>query len=151
MGNMFTEKMIAPCGLDCSLCSQTHKRENACSGCMGPDENKPEFCSQRCDIIRCAKRKEMAYRFCDACPDFPCAHIMERENRYMSQYPLKESPLANLRAIREKGMAAFLQAQEAAWTCKACGGILSVHDGICSQCGKRYSCAEQNSGQTNAP
>ncbi|MCI8359902.1 MAG: DUF3795 domain-containing protein, partial [Clostridiales bacterium] len=98
---MFDEKMIAPCGLDCSLCSQAHKTENACPGCAGPDENKPEFCSVKCSIMRCETRKKHAYRFCDQCPEFPCANVMERENRYMSQYALRESPLANLRAIRE--------------------------------------------------
>lgn len=135
---MFTARMIAPCGLDCSLCSQAHKKDAPCAGCTGPDENKPEFCSARCTIIQCEKRRHNGYRFCDECPDFPCEFSNEREKRYMSQYVLRESPLGNLRAIRERGMEIFLEKQKAIWTCKICGGIISVHDGICSKCGKQY-------------
>ena len=32
---------------------------------------------------------------------------MEKENRYMSKYPHRESPLENLRMIRRDGMDAF--------------------------------------------
>lgn len=133
---MFTERMIAPCGLDCSLCSQAHLAENACAGCMGPDENKPEFCSQKCNIIKCEMLLNNRYRFCDECPKFPCEELSERENRYMTEYPLQESPFTNLRMIREKGMDAFLQEEREKWTCKECGGVISVHNAVCSQCGK---------------
>lgn len=136
---MFEEKMIAPCGLDCSLCSEAHKKEKPCSGCMGPDDCKPEFCSARCTIIQCAKRKEGSYRFCDECPDFPCEFSRERESRYQSQYALRESPLGNLKAIREQGMDRFLAQERERWSCKKCGGVISVHTGLCSGCGKKYS------------
>jgi len=135
---MFTEKMVAPCGLDCSLCRRAHEAENACPGCLGPDENKPEFCSARCDIIRCEKRKKFQYRFCDECPEFPCEYTTERENRYRSKYVLTESPFENLEMIRKEGMEKFLHRQKDLWTCKSCGGVISVHNGICSQCGKQY-------------
>ena len=136
---MFTENMVAPCGLDCSLCSAAHKKKNPCPGCTGTDEYKPEFCSTRCTIIQCGKIKANKYRFCDECPDFPCEFSYERENRYMSQYVMKESPFTNLKIIREKGMAAFLDDQKEKWTCKECGGVVSVHDDICSVCGKRHT------------
>lgn len=137
INNLFTEKMIAPCGLDCSLCSRAHKKQDACPGCLGPDENKPDFCSTRCDIIRCRQRTSHCYRFCDECPEFPCKHSQERESRYQSQYALKESPLTNLRIIREEGMEVFLREERKRWTCRECGGVISVHDGICSGCGNR--------------
>lgn len=134
---MFTENMIAPCGLDCSLCVQAHEKENPCPGCTGPDANKPEFCSVKCTIIQCEIRKQNHFRFCDECPQFPCAFLEERENRYMTQYALRESPLSNLKMIRESGMQAFLQKQKEQWSC-ACGGVISVHEGICNNCGKKY-------------
>ena len=37
--NMFTVEMIAPCGLDCSLCSYAQKKVIPCPGCSGPNEN----------------------------------------------------------------------------------------------------------------
>ena len=38
---------------------------------------------------------------------------MEKENRYTAQYPYRESPLENLRLIRERGMEAFLKKRKA--------------------------------------
>ena len=45
---LFTAEMIAPCGLDCSLCECAHAASNPCPGCNGPDEKKPEFCAKYC-------------------------------------------------------------------------------------------------------
>ena len=126
--------MVAPCGLDCSICSRAQIENNPCPGCNGPDENKPDFCANRCGIILCRKRKENGYAFCDECPDYPCEDVMEKENRYTSRYPLRESPLENLRMIREMGMEAFLEKERRLWTCDKCGSPISVHTGICSGC-----------------
>ena len=109
-------------------------RKNPCPGCNGPNENKPEFCAKHCGIILCRKRKENGYKYCDECPDYPCGDVMEKETRYTSQYPLRESPLENLRMIREMGMEAFLKQERRQWICKKCGGAVSVHTGICSGC-----------------
>lgn len=134
----FTAEMIAPCGLDCSLCKRALAQTDPCAGCRGSDEHKPAFCSSGCGIILCRRRKENGYVFCDECPDFPCDDVMEKEHRYTSKYPLCESPLQNLRSIRENGMEAFLESQRKQWTCPACGGVICVHTGACGQCGKRY-------------
>jgi len=104
--NRITANMIAPCGLDCSLCKRALAAENPCPGCLGPDENKPEFCARKCGIILCRKRKENGYTYCDECPDYPCEDVLEKETRYTSQYPLYESPGKNLRDIREGGKSA---------------------------------------------
>ena len=135
---MFTADMIAPCGLDCSLCRKAHEKVNPCPGCKGPDENKPKFCSELCGIVICEKRKSSGYEFCDECPDFPCEDVMEKENRYTSAYPLYESPINNIRLIRETGMEAFLEKQRNEWTCRECGGPICVHTGICRDCGRKY-------------
>ncbi len=135
---MFTAAMIAPCGLDCSLCKRALAEENPCPGCLGPDENKPAFCSEQCGIILCRKRKENGYEYCDECPDYPCGDVKEKECRYTSKYPLYESPEKNLHDIRELGMKMFLEKERRDWTCKDCGGVISVHTGICSGCGRQY-------------
>ena len=135
---MFTAKMIAPCGLDCRLCARALDSEAPCPGCNGPDANKPSFCSDRCGIVLCGKRKENGYTFCDECPEYPCRDVMEKERRYTCAYPLVESPLKNLRLIREKGMERFLEREKARWTCGECGGVICVHTGVCSACGKKY-------------
>lgn len=48
---MFRAEMVAPCGLDCNICSQALIKDNPCQGCNGPDEHKPEFCAKYCDIM----------------------------------------------------------------------------------------------------
>ena len=135
---MFTAEMIAPCGLDCSLCAYAQKKTNSCPGCNGPDEYKLEFCAKRCGIKLCQKRKQNGYQFCDECLDFPCSDVMEKEERYADQYPLPESPLQNIRDIREMGMEAFLIKKREKWSCRVCGAPIPVHTGICSGCGKQY-------------
>jgi len=135
---MFTENMIAPCGLDCSLCNEALKRENPCAGCMGSDDNKPEFCSKHCTIINCKNLVNNRFRFCTECMDYPCEFNNERESRYMSQYVMKESPLSNLEDIKNIGINEFLTKQHERWTCKKCSGIICVHTGICSKCGETY-------------
>ena len=106
---MFKAEMVAPCGLDCNICSQALIPMNPCPGCNGPDKNKPEFCAKYCGIILCRKRRENGYTYCDECPDYPCEDVMEKENRYTTKYPHRESPLENLRMIREHGIEVFLE------------------------------------------
>lgn len=118
------------------LCSYAQDEKSPCPGYNGDSLNKPSFCSEWCDIIKCEKRKVEGYRFCDECPDFPCVPVQERETRYTSDYPLKESPMGNLRMIREMGMEAFLARQREQWMCKSCGSPVSVHSGKCSGCGR---------------
>lgn len=101
-------KMIAPCGLDCSVCIGALREESPCTGCWGPDDTKPEFCSSQCKIATCTIRKTLPGGFCDECPQYPCTETMERENRYTNDYPLSESPMENLAFIRKEGMTAFL-------------------------------------------
>ncbi len=132
----FTAQMIAPCGLDCSLCVQAQHEVDPCPGCNGPDEpNKPEFCSKYCGIVNCEKRKQNGWEFCDICPDFPCEDVMEKENRYTSQYPLRESPMENLKCIRELGMREFLKQEREQWACPKCGAPIAVRTGKCCRCG----------------
>ncbi len=135
--DFFTEKMIAPCGLDCTLCSIAHVKEEPCPGCNGPDEHKPIYCGQLCQILKCDKFKSGGYRFCIECTDFPCGEIDALETRYTTTYPHRESPIENLQMIRDQGMEAFLEHEREQWACKRCGGPIAVHTGICGICTKR--------------
>ena len=64
--------------------------------------------------------------------------VMEKEDHYTTQYPLRESPLKNIRDIREMGMAAFLARERDQWRCDECGSPICVHDGMCCGCGKYH-------------
>ena len=140
---MFAENMIAPCGLDCSICALAVHSDKPCAGCLGPDENKPDYCATVCQIIRCAKRLENSYRFCSECPDYPCQPIEDLEERYMNQYPLQESVKGNLQKISEKGMEAYLRGEAERWICADCGGVICVHTGRCGSCGRQYGDADK--------
>ncbi|MBQ9817386.1 MAG: hypothetical protein IJM59_07985 [Proteobacteria bacterium] len=61
----------------------------------------------------------------------------DKKTRYTTQYPHRESPLENLRMIREKGMDAFLEYETRKWTCPNCSTPFSVHHNICMKCRKR--------------
>ena len=136
---MFKADMVAPCGLDCNICAQALMETNPCQGCNGPDDHKPAFCAKHCEIILCRKRRENGYQYCDECPDYPCVDVMEKEDRYTTQYPHRESPLENLKMIREKGMDAFLAYERQHWTCPDCGSPFSVHHKTCHTCGNRIT------------
>lgn len=135
---MFPPTMLAPCGLNCGLCSEALKKENPCAGCLGDNENKPEFCSMRCKIAACRLRKELADGFCDSCAQYPCEEMLEREHRYTTAYPMAESPMDNLRRMRCEGTEKFLASEWKKWTCGECGGVICVHTGVCSRCGRLY-------------
>ena len=132
-------KMIAPCGLDCSVCIGALREESPCTGCWGPDDTKPEFCSSQCKIATCTIRKTLPGGFCDECPQYPCTETMERENRYTNDYPLSESPMENVAFIRKEGMTAFLDRERTKWSCPSCGGTFCVHTGRCAACGADHT------------
>jgi ribosomal protein S27AE len=43
--------------------------------------------------------------------------------------------IENLNFIKENGMDAFIAQEKERWTCAACGGMVCVHRGYCSECG----------------
>lgn len=134
---MIKREMIAPCGLNCGICSAAFDEEKPCLGCRGPEENKYEFCRFKCKIWRC-ERLLITDGFCDQCPNYPCEDVVEKEGRYTTAYPVEESPIQNLKEIRELGIEAFLQRESVRRSCPVCGGIIIIHTGRCSKCGRLY-------------
>lgn len=93
---MIDANMIAPCGLDCTLCSHYLQGIEPCQGCNGPDEAKPDCCRVDCKIVHCEIRKGLTDGFCDTCKKYPCVDVMEKETRYSNAYPMVETPIGNL-------------------------------------------------------
>lgn len=129
--------MIAPCGLNCAICSEALRKDSPCVGCRN-DGYKGEYCANLCKIVKCEIRKTLPDGFCNKCPQYPCREIVEKECWYANAYPMIESLMGNLSFIRENGIEKFLQREMDRWTCSHCGGVISVHDGICCGCGKKY-------------
>ena len=61
----------------------------------------------------------------------PCARL---DGRYQERYAT--SLVGNLKGLKEKGMAQFLQSQEARFKCPKCCHVVSVHDRKFYACGK---------------
>ena len=131
-------ELIAPCGLNCRVCKAIcNDSDTKCVGCLGEGGYKYKHCME-CAIVHCEKRKTLPDIYCDTCPDYPCEANRELQTRYTTAYPLYESPRGNLQLLRTRGMAALLEREEAFWSCPDCGGVISVHDGVCEKCGKKY-------------
>jgi hypothetical protein len=120
-------------GMNCLACYVHLKHKNPCNGCLGSDDAKPDRC-KTCAIKLCARAR--GYGYCLECPEFPCKNIRNLERSYTKRYAT--SLIGNSLSVRDIGMAAFQGQERIRWSCKKCGGVVSLHDGVCSECGGKY-------------
>ena len=134
-------EMIAPCGMNCSICigffgytMAGAKRKKQCIGC------KPS--NKSCDHIKkyCEKLRKKEIDYCYESVDFPCKYIQRLDTKYRERFRM--SMIANLEYIRDRGMQEFLKGQQERHKCQNCGGVICVHNGIC------YLCDNQTHGST---
>lgn len=130
------DDLIAPCGMNCSLCVNYQARENDlknkgfnkgyCAGCL-PRGKHCLYMKGSCDLLGKGQ-----IRFCFECEEFPCKRLKALDQRYRTKYHM--SMIENLKVIKENGMEVFLQEQEEKWRCLTCGGIINCHNGLCLSC-----------------
>ncbi|MBN1566296.1 MAG: DUF3795 domain-containing protein [Acidobacteria bacterium] len=130
------EIMIAPCGMNCSVCVAYLAMKNDlkkkgfsrsyCAGCR-PRGKNCAFMKKKCE-----KLGEGLIQFCYKCENFPCQRLKHLDKRYRTKYHL--SMIENLNFIKANGMEKFLAREEAKWRCPQCGGTISCHVGLCLQC-----------------
>lgn len=125
-------KQFAPCAMNCLLCYK-HFGKHSCPGCLSEAHGKPKHCGSYA-IKACAAEKGVAY--CFLCADFPCKRMKALDNSYRTRYGV--SLIESGRSAETLGIAAHLKQQLEQYTCPACGGIICLHDGNCSGCGKEY-------------
>ena len=143
---VITATMIAPCGMNCGICSgflREAQEKNVCPGCNGDDVGKPQSCVS-CRIKNCpeldgtepagtgAALAEQV--FCFTCAKFPCTRMRQLDKRYRTKYGM--SMLENLATIRDLGLDEFVARERIRWTCPGCGGVICVHRTECVYCGK---------------
>jgi hypothetical protein len=128
--------LIAPCGMNCALCSGYLALKNDiknkgirlinCPGC------RPR--NKKCAFLKghCSKLSKGEVTFCFECASFPCDRLRTIDNRYRSRYRM--SMIENLNFIKENGMEKFLEDQEETWKCQNCGELISCHNGLCFNC-----------------
>jgi hypothetical protein len=132
----FAEELIAPCGMNCAVCSRylafrndlKSKKINHsyCTGCRLQNM----ICScikKKCDLIF-----NGTIRFCFECDDFPCKSINHLDVRYKKHYRMSE--IENLKFIKEYGVNKFIKQQVKKWKCEKCGELICCHNGICYNC-----------------
>lgn len=128
------KEMFAPCGMDCMVCYKhcyTKKTKQPCAGCLAGDDGKPGHCRQ-CKIKDCVNEKGFSY--CYECGDFPCKIIKNLEKSYNKRYGV--SLVKNSIDVKEAGLSSFMASERRKWQCGNCGGVISLHDKICSECEK---------------
>ncbi len=125
--------LIAPCGMNCTVCRAFLREKNPCCGCRGSDTDKPKTILT-CKIRTCDFLKTSGVQFCYACPNFPCKPLKHLDLRYRTRY--RTSVIENLESIRQTGVDAFMAKEKEKWRCDFCGGVVCIHDGVCGTCGK---------------
>jgi len=134
--SQITAFLIAPCGMNCGVCSAHLRKNKPCPGCNGDDSEKTSTHCVTCRIRNCENLKETKSGLCMECAQFPCARIQHIDKRYRTKYGM--SMIENLETIQSLGMNTFVKGERSRWTCSKCGGRLCVHKGICVNCGREY-------------
>ena len=125
--NPFRTTLVAPCGMNCAICTAFLREKNRCGGCYSPDRK----CSRNCTIFSCP---QVRGRYRHPCDEYPCRRLRLLDKRYQTRYHM--SMIGNLEAIREHGIRYFVRTERERWTCTACGGTIDVHHGRCASCGR---------------
>jgi hypothetical protein len=128
--------LIAPCGMNCSVCIAYQFREKDlnkrgfhrtyCLGCIPRGRNCTHM-GDRCELLG-----KGIIRFCYECESFPCKRLKSLDKRYRTKYHM--SMIENLEFIKDHGIERFLEKEEAKWRCPSCGGDICCHNGLCLNC-----------------
>lgn len=132
MPDQLDPRMAAICGMDCTVCYKhllTKKYARRCHGCRYDDETLPEHC-RACRIKDCARARGLEY--CFQCQAYPCKWVKSLDKSYRRRYGA--SLVSNGLFMQEHGVSLFLEREQTRWACPRCNGVISLHDGICSEC-----------------
>ena len=103
-------RLIAPCGMNCSICMAYLREKNKCPGCRGSDINKQKSVL-KCRIKNCNERNNSG--FCFSCDIFPCAKLKHLDKRYRTKYAM--SMIENLEDIKKSGIRKFVIMEKNKW------------------------------------
>ncbi len=129
-------RLIAPCGMNCALCLAFQRPTRKCPGCREEDTHKPKS-RELCVIRNCTIIQNTPSHFCYECERMPCKRLTLLDSRYRTKYGM--SMIANLREIKEQGMAVFLAHQAETYRCPTCGELRCVHRSRCLRCSSGIS------------
>ena len=131
---------LAPCGIPCLFCMK-HLGTKPCPGCLSNKPGISERC-KHCRIKECAHAK--GYARCHECPEFPCKWLKSLERTYQRNYGV--SLCAWNREAGAQGVESLMTHLLTVYTCAACGELVSLHEGLCSGCGRQYPLGRGRNG-----
>ncbi len=134
--NTISEELIAPCGMNCGICSRylayvNNLKRSQCSGCR-PENKKCSYLFKKCSGINHELKGNANATFCFECEQYPCRQINRMDDRYRKNY--KMSVKDNLENISKKGIDKFIKEQYKKYSCSNCGGLISIHNRKCFKC-----------------
>jgi len=124
-------EMVAPCGMNCNLCSWCSTRASRAASAAGRGDGAAS--TER--PVPQARQGEID--FCYQCGQFPCENLLLVEKRYVHAH--NYSFVENLNFIRRRGMPTFLKREIMRYTCPSCGKLLTVHSDKCPHCRQRHN------------
>ncbi len=147
MNNPISEELIAPCGINCAICSrymayQHHFRQSQCAGCR-PSNKNCTYLFAKCPQTNNLATPEREY--CFQCEYYPCEQLKRVDSRYRQNYQV--SIIANLENIRQSGMRHFIEEQYEQHGCARCGGLISMHNRKCFACDTVTRLIEKQDGE----
>jgi hypothetical protein len=98
-----------------------------CAGCKSG--TVAGFCLE-CLFIPCARAKGV--ESCSDCKEYPCERLTGFRDDVSPHHSVV---IKNLDRLKEIGLAAWLEEQDARWTCGACGARFDWYDEKCPDCG----------------
>ncbi len=132
--NPVTPNLIAPCGMNCAICSRylahvNNLRRSRCIGCR-PRSKACSYLFKKCGGP--PNNSEGHPAFCFECSRYPCERIDHMDKRYRTGYGV--SMKENLEYIRKYGVARFTVQQYRKYRCTKCSGMISIHNRRCFRC-----------------
>ena len=136
------KELIAPCGMNCGVCSNYLGYKNNIHGkglpnCIGcrPRDKQCAFLKKKCkDSLKLLKGE---IEFCFECSYYPCENLTGLDNRYREKYGM--SMIDNLNEIKNRGINYFIENQGKKYKCQKCGNLISIHNNKCFICDKVIS------------
>ena len=109
-------ELIAPCGMNCSLCMAYLRDERRCPGCRDLDnvalnttDSRKRCIIRNCELLEKSNRKYCSQR----CGKFPCQRLKNLDKRYRTKYGM--SMIENLEIIADKGIRKFIDIEKKKW------------------------------------
>jgi hypothetical protein len=143
------EELIAPCGMNCAICSNFLAYENnlnksQCSGCR-PSNKKCTYLFEKCTGLNHSLEGNANAKFCFECGQYPCREINRMDRRYRDNYAM--SVKDNLERIRADGVVTFAKVQYKKYQCSKCRGLSSIHNRKCFRCDTITKLVEKQSSR----